>query len=208
MLTQAHTLATSTKDDDLVVLIDKWRTATRSAAEELFGTTRDRVNRMGGVGAWKDREKESKERQNKWDQEEREAEREKLEEARENGEVSDEMYDKYAENAEEQVEEEKETFHNTADDDVSRSDLKSARQWLISTVFHDGYDAEDSQHRFRADRIQQGGTALGRLTIDFLHCGFDSIREMFVILLGLYIISLHQTILQTVRLPPCDVMKV
>jgi Swi5-dependent recombination DNA repair protein 1 len=77
MLTQAQTLATSTKDDDLVVLIDKWRTASRAAAEELFGSTRDRVNRMGGVGAWKEREKESKERQMQWDKEEMEAEREK-----------------------------------------------------------------------------------------------------------------------------------
>jgi Swi5-dependent recombination DNA repair protein 1 len=119
MLKQAQTLATSTKDDDLVQLVDRWRTASRSAAEELFGSTRDRVNRMGGVGAWKEREKESKERQLKWDQEEMEAEREKMEEAKESGEVDAEAYDRFAEmdGEREKPEEEKETFKG-ADDDV------------------------------------------------------------------------------------------
>ncbi|KAI8933529.1 hypothetical protein NX059_009266 [Plenodomus lindquistii] len=123
LLTQAQALATSTQDDDLVVLIDKWRTASRAAAEELFGSTRDRVNRMGGVGAWKERENESKERQLQWDREEREAEREKIEEAKENGEVSDEAYDRYAEMSEEKVEEEKETFKAGADDDSFTMDM-------------------------------------------------------------------------------------
>jgi ribosomal protein L19E len=120
ILSQAHTLATSTKDDDLVVLIDRWRTASRAAAEELFATTRDKVNRMGGVGAWKAREQEGKERQQQWDLEVRQAEREKLEQAREKGEIEDEAYDRYSEMAEEtgENEKEKETF-KAADDDVS-----------------------------------------------------------------------------------------
>ncbi|KNG48844.1 gpi-anchored wall transfer protein [Stemphylium lycopersici] len=124
MLTQAQTLATSTKDDDLVVLVDKWRTASRAAAEELFGCTRDRVNRMGGVGAWKEREKESKQRQMQWDQEEMQAERERMEEAKENGEVSEEAYDRYAEmeGEREKIEEEKETFKG-ADDDSFTMDM-------------------------------------------------------------------------------------
>ncbi|KAF2853402.1 hypothetical protein T440DRAFT_444211 [Plenodomus tracheiphilus IPT5] len=123
MLTQAQTLATSAKDDELVILIDKWRAASRAAAEELFGSTRDRVNRMGGVGAWKERENESKERQMQWDREEREAEREKMEEAKENGEVSDEAYDRYAEMSEEKVEDEKETFKGGPDDDSFTMDM-------------------------------------------------------------------------------------
>jgi hypothetical protein len=32
-------------DGDLVVLVEKWRGASRLAAEELFGKVRDRVNR-------------------------------------------------------------------------------------------------------------------------------------------------------------------
>ncbi|KAF2128012.1 hypothetical protein P153DRAFT_432426 [Dothidotthia symphoricarpi CBS 119687] len=126
ILSQAERLATSTEDDNLIVLIDKWRTASRAAAEELFGSTRDRVNRMGGVGAWKEREKEAQERTQKWDQEERqaqvEAERERLEEAKEKGEVVDEAYDKYADMTEDKVEEEEEKY-KVADDDVSQDSL-------------------------------------------------------------------------------------
>jgi Swi5-dependent recombination DNA repair protein 1 len=127
ILTQAQALATSTKDDDLVVLIDRWRTASRAAAEEIFATTRDKVNRMGGVGAWKAREKEGKERQQQWDMEERQAEREKMEEARENGEIGDEAYDRFAEMADEnggqEKEKEVETF-KAADDDVSEQQIR------------------------------------------------------------------------------------
>ncbi|KAJ4322644.1 hypothetical protein N0V94_002297 [Neodidymelliopsis sp. IMI 364377] len=119
ILTQAHALATSTKDEDLQVLIDRWRTASRAAAEELFGSTRDRVNRMGGVGAWKEREKEARERTQKWDREEIEAEREKMEQAMEDGEIGDETYDKYVEIADERSQEE-ESLPKSADDDVRR----------------------------------------------------------------------------------------
>lgn len=118
LLTQAQSLAASTTDDDLMVLIDRWRTASRAAAEELFGTTRDRVNRMGGVGAWQQRERESKKRQQQWDQEELQAERDRIQEAKENGEVSDEAYDHLADCSEERGEHEPPAFCN-ADDDVS-----------------------------------------------------------------------------------------
>lgn len=122
MLTQAQSLATSTKDDDLVGLIDRWRAASRAAAEELFATTRDRVNRMGGVGAWQQRERESKERQKKWDQEELDAERNKMEEAMENGDISDEAYERYAEMSEDKVEED-EPSSCGADDDSFTMDM-------------------------------------------------------------------------------------
>lgn len=125
ILTQAHALATSTKDEDLQGLIDRWRTASRAAAEELFGSTRDRVNRMGGVGAWKEREKEAKERTMKWDLEEKEAERKEMEEARESGQLEDEMYDRYAEMADEQggMREEEENTLTAADDDSFTMDM-------------------------------------------------------------------------------------
>lgn len=119
ILSQAHALATSSKDNDLIVLVERWRTASRAAAEELFATTRDRVNRMGGVGAWKDREKEQKEWNIKAEREELEAERERLEEARKNGEVSEDAYEQYADAGMDTEHEEKETF-KAADDDVSR----------------------------------------------------------------------------------------
>lgn len=118
ILSQAQALATSSQDSDLLVLIERWRTASRSAAEELFATTRDRVNRMGGVGAWKDREREQKEWKLKAEREEMDAERARLEEAREKGEINEEVYDQYMDadgGAEPEV---KETFR-AADDDVS-----------------------------------------------------------------------------------------
>lgn len=119
MLSQAHALASSSKDEDLGILTDRWRTASRAAAEELFATTRDRVNRMGGVGAWKEREKEQQEWRMKADREELEAEREKLHEARENGEISEEAYEQFVDvQAGVDPEDEKESF-KTADDDVS-----------------------------------------------------------------------------------------
>lgn len=133
ILSQAQALAISTKDDDLIVLIDKWRVASRAAAEELFATTRDKVNRMGGVGAWNAREKESKERQLKWDQEEMEAQREKLDEARESGALGDEEYDRFIDMAVDdgKDEQEEETF-KAADDDVSAIDQTKGHANMFS----------------------------------------------------------------------------
>ena len=55
--TQALKIETSGKDIEIERLVGVWKTASRLAAEELFGGVRDRVNRMGGVGAWKERER-------------------------------------------------------------------------------------------------------------------------------------------------------
>jgi Swi5-dependent recombination DNA repair protein 1 len=118
ILSQAHALATSNKDDDLTLLIDRWRTASRAAAEELFASTRDRVNRMGGVGAWKEREKEQNEWRRKADMEEMDAEREKFK-AREKEDGYERCDEEYAEaDVEGEDRAEKETF-KCADDDVS-----------------------------------------------------------------------------------------
>jgi len=57
-------------DGELVELIQKWTSASRLAAEEMFGNVRDRVNRMGGPRAWKEMQKRQTEYQNTWDQEE------------------------------------------------------------------------------------------------------------------------------------------
>ncbi|KAF2091259.1 hypothetical protein K490DRAFT_62580 [Saccharata proteae CBS 121410] len=60
-LSQALALATSTTDVELEALIVKWRDAARAAAEEVFAGSRDRVNGMGGVGAWRERERRQRE---------------------------------------------------------------------------------------------------------------------------------------------------
>ncbi|KAL9628867.1 MAG: hypothetical protein Q9164_007121, partial [Protoblastenia rupestris] len=81
--TQALRIESSPRDAELALLITKWRTASREAAEELFRGVRDRVNRMGGVGALREKEREKRERDIEWQREEREAEVERREEERE-----------------------------------------------------------------------------------------------------------------------------
>lgn len=56
-LAQAEKISQSAQNDELRDLTAKWRTASQGAAEELFGTVKERVCRMGGVAAWKDCEK-------------------------------------------------------------------------------------------------------------------------------------------------------
>lgn len=60
-------------DAELIELVEKWRAASRQAAEELFGKVLDRVNRMGGPRAWKEQQKKQQEFQNSWDQEDQQA---------------------------------------------------------------------------------------------------------------------------------------
>lgn len=67
--TQALKIETSGKDAELEALIAKWKSASRDAAEEIFGGVKDRVNRMGGVGAWREREMEAKKRFSAWEEE-------------------------------------------------------------------------------------------------------------------------------------------
>lgn len=65
-LNQAMRLINLTKDAELSDLADKWRVAARQASEEVFAGARDKVNRMGGVGAWRERQREMAERANDW----------------------------------------------------------------------------------------------------------------------------------------------
>jgi hypothetical protein len=63
---QALKIASSSSDTELETLITKWKLASREAAEEVFRGAKDRVNRMGGVGAWRER---SRKKPNGWDEE-------------------------------------------------------------------------------------------------------------------------------------------
>jgi Swi5-dependent recombination DNA repair protein 1 len=126
ILSQALSLSNSTKDADLQILVDRWRVASRAAAEELFAGTRDRVNSMGGVGAWKSREREQAEWRGKWEKEEQEAEaerrREKIEELREEGKLGEDYEERIEERAEErngEGEKAEEEEGRGKDDDVS-----------------------------------------------------------------------------------------
>lgn len=66
---QALKIESSHHDVELEVLISKWRTASRAAAEEVFAGARDKVNKMGGVGAMRDRERQSQTKAWGWDDE-------------------------------------------------------------------------------------------------------------------------------------------
>lgn len=57
-LNQAIRLASSDKDAELDALTIKWRSAARQAAEEVFATAKDKINRQGGVGAWREQQRE------------------------------------------------------------------------------------------------------------------------------------------------------
>ncbi len=63
---QALKIASSSTDTELETLISKWKLASREAAEEVFRGARDRVDNMGGVGAWRER---SRKRPEGWDDE-------------------------------------------------------------------------------------------------------------------------------------------
>lgn len=61
-LKQAARISSSTTDADLEALVQKWKSASQTAAEELFGTVKERVQRMGGVAAWRESEKKKYDR--------------------------------------------------------------------------------------------------------------------------------------------------
>lgn len=91
VLTQANRLLCSDRRDELTTLISTWKSTARAAAEELFAGVKDKVNQMGGVEAWRDREKQQEERRRDWDREAREEELKKEEASLE--EVEDEEVD-------------------------------------------------------------------------------------------------------------------
>jgi Swi5-dependent recombination DNA repair protein 1 len=59
-------------DEELRLLVTKWKGASRMAAEEMFGRVRDRVNRMGGPRAWKEIQKKQADSRSQWETEQNE----------------------------------------------------------------------------------------------------------------------------------------
>jgi len=72
-LNTALRLLRGTRDPELEALIIKWRGAARAACEELFAGVKDKVNRMGGVGAWREKERAIVDRRAAWAEEDRRA---------------------------------------------------------------------------------------------------------------------------------------
>lgn len=61
-LKQAQHIRSTSTDADLEQLAEKWRLASQAIAEDLFGTVKERVCRMGGVAAWREMEKKKHDR--------------------------------------------------------------------------------------------------------------------------------------------------
>ncbi|KAL2039357.1 hypothetical protein N7G274_008025 [Stereocaulon virgatum] len=66
--TQALKIESSDRDTELEALILTWRAASRAAAEDVFAGARDKVNKMGGLGAMRDRERQKMEVAWGWDE--------------------------------------------------------------------------------------------------------------------------------------------
>ncbi len=60
-LEQALRIESSGEDEKLEGLVHKWKTASREAADEMFTSVRDRVNRMGGPAAWREMQRKKAE---------------------------------------------------------------------------------------------------------------------------------------------------
>ena len=64
---QALKIESSDRDTELEALILTWKAASRAAAEDVFAGARDKVNKMGGVNAMRDRERQKTEVAWGWD---------------------------------------------------------------------------------------------------------------------------------------------
>jgi len=131
-----------------VALITKWKGASREAAEEVFGDVRDRVNRMGGVGAWRAEGMRREEWRGGW------------------GGVDEGAERRGGDGAEEGEGESKreEVVDEGEDDDVGVSVLLlrcvggrrilGGELELMDVDVHDGHDAPRSQCRSRCHRLR------------------------------------------------------
>lgn len=66
---QALRIESSNRDEELEALIAKWKKVSQDAAEEVFSGAQERISRMGGVKAWRERMRNDDAR---WEQEEME----------------------------------------------------------------------------------------------------------------------------------------
>jgi Swi5-dependent recombination DNA repair protein 1 len=184
-LTQAAKYTHDSSEADLEELALKWKLASQGAAEEIFGDVKERVNRMGGVEAWRDSERQKYERSNgigeyaepevedyadcefdsqgeelpEEEQEYRKKEKRNL--RREAMEAAD---------VDERIDEDqtapKQVWQQTGNDD----DVSSVLLGVDGTntdflaVFHDRYDAAVTQHRSRCHRVRQRRPTMGLVT--------------------------------------------
>ena len=66
IINQAKSIIASGGTRRLEVQTKKWRDVARQAADEMFGTVKERVYQMGGVKAWKEEERRRRKRSTGW----------------------------------------------------------------------------------------------------------------------------------------------
>jgi Swi5-dependent recombination DNA repair protein 1 len=134
-LRQALTILDSSKDTELENLIVKWRSAARLAAEEVYGSARDKVNRMGGVEGLREQERQTKELRQQWEDEDREYQVEKrikeFKKMVEEGEATEEDLERFIMQSREKPD------VQYADDDIPEGQSKRVK------------DEDVSSHQFR-----------------------------------------------------------
>ncbi|KAM7194487.1 hypothetical protein V8F33_007197 [Rhypophila sp. PSN 637] len=62
LVKQAHRIQEKGSIEELIILIEKWKCASRTAAEDLFELIRKRVDDMGGSRAWRDSRRQQQQR--------------------------------------------------------------------------------------------------------------------------------------------------
>jgi uncharacterized membrane-anchored protein YhcB (DUF1043 family) len=138
---QALRIESSSNDEELEVLIMKWKKVSQDAAEEVFSGAQERISRMGGVKAWRERTNNNDAR---WEQEEMEtwfgnvdADALDMDE--------DELQARKAELREEM---ERKNVKGSSDDSevASLFILFMVHAKLNSPGVYYGYDAQDAQH--------------------------------------------------------------
>lgn len=64
---QALRIESSSRDEHLRALTVKWRNISQKAADDLFDTAKEKVERMGGLHVWEQTEKERMRRSHMWE---------------------------------------------------------------------------------------------------------------------------------------------
>ena len=178
--TQALKIETSGKDAELEALIAKWKGASRDAAEEIFGGVKDRVNRMGGVGAWRERERETKKRFSAWDEEPVKREGDGDEDNEESEERREEMESRREElegmgEADEREEGVKSAVEDGNDDDVGRCWL-----WLRLTAQRESDDYDGTVLMIGCVQGFTMDMMLRSLNIELDVIGFDKDMQRWI----------------------------
>lgn len=158
---QALRIESSSRDDELRALTFKWRAISQKAAEELFEAAKDKIERMGGVRAWRESEGQRVKRMQMWEDDSfyaggsEDGERDKV----------DDVFDDYEEGSGEGKEgDEKEVSV------LLLMHLLNGIVLIGCTDFYNGHDAEESEHRAIYYWLRYGGESMEEQLISRNRC--------------------------------------